>query len=242
MMGPGMMGPPPGAPGGPPKAAPSRSSRSSRSSSRSRRNAPAPVEEKPVERGFLIQVTVITPNANPIALVDASLIKGVMALTRDTMGPNRNYYVAKAMIVERKTIEQDEPRMQALQTAYESLVGERRAMARGGAGGARGRGPAGMPGMAPGMNPMMDPAMMGGMMPPGMDLPGGRGPAMPGGGRNARNNGRPGAEEEDPNKPFQDRATGESVLKDSVVTVLLAVVVDPPPKKAEGDSSTAMAP
>jgi hypothetical protein len=145
----------------------------------------------------------------------------------DKMGVDRNYYVAKAMTVSYTPFAQSSQRLQALENAYGAAAEGR--VTRSNAGRAPGM-PGGMPGspdmmMPPGM--MMDPAM--GMMPPGMS------PATGG-----RNTARPGIRagdkkmtDVDPDAPYKDRLTGEDVRQDSEVRILLAVVVDPPPKKAE---------
>jgi hypothetical protein len=231
MMDPMMMPPgfgPPGMPGGPMGGMPSPRDRGPRGGQgEQEQTGPAG------DRGFLVAIDVITPYGDPVQLIDSSLIKGLLDKKLETVTGGQNYYIPRASVVQRTLIENDQARMQALEQAYNAITGG--AQQGGGAGrGGRGLGGGGIGGGrgAPMPPMMMDPGMLGG----GFAGPGaGRGRGL-GGGRGGVGGAAAMTEEEkaaELERPYQDRLTGESVRKDSVITILFAVVVDPPPKAPE---------
>jgi len=98
-----------------------------------RGSMPTPVAPTPVpipeatpgepagERGYILTLQVTSPNKSATALVEKLLVKDLVDRVSQTMAlkQQKNYYIAKAMIVSAQQISTDETRKQAIKAAFE---------------------------------------------------------------------------------------------------------------------------
>jgi type IV pilus assembly protein PilM len=158
------------------------------------------------QRGFLITVKCVTPNANAYNLVDQTFVKNLLAVRGDT--PDKPYAITKAVIVSSSKLKDDQPRMQKMQADYTAKKARDAAAAAAAAASTPTPGGPGGP-FPPGYNPG-NPGMF------NLGVPGA--PAAAG---NAT-----------PDEAFFDPVLGEDVRNDTECTILFAVLIDPPPPPA----------
>jgi len=75
----------------------------------------------PTDRGYLITLQLTSPNRNAPALVDQMLVKDLLARVSqvNAFKEQKNYYVARAMVVAAQQINSDETRKVKLRTDYD---------------------------------------------------------------------------------------------------------------------------
>ncbi len=163
-----------------------------------------PIAPTNSKRGFLITLRVTTPFADAYTLVEKKYVEALRAMNDKSIKPGAQFYVARAEIVQALKVPQDATKVTALAAGQAVINRERQAQATAaGAAGAPGTG-------AP---------IPGGFVPPGESsrVPFGGGAPAAGGGTQG-----------DP-AIFIDRLTGEDMHDDWSLTILVAVVIDPPP-------------
>lgn len=178
------------------------------------------------QRGFLVRMLLISPNAEAPDEVDREVRRRLMAIRTNAGDKSVNFAVTKVELVGFRQIRNDQNIMSRLQSEYQSRQRlEQNANIDAGGfnpGGFRPGGfiPGGEFGPAGGE---FGPAMGEGRFGPGGGFnPGGFNPGggfLPGGSQ-------PGADANPPE--YRDPITGESMLNDYVIEVLAAVVLDPP--------------
>jgi type IV pilus assembly protein PilM len=161
-------------------------------------------------RGYLITLRIRTPYDKGPALVDENFIKALEKVIQTPTGVHRDYYIARATIVSGTRFKLNPARISALEAAYTEATKE--VETPGGIGGNHGGG-AGAGGRPPVEAARSNP----------FDSP------RPGSGGAQ---GQPRADNGNAEKAFMDRITGEDVRDDWEFTVLVAVVIDPPPMAA----------
>lgn len=166
---------------------------------------PAPPAGGP-QRGFLITIMGTTPNEGGATFVDDTLVANLLKIMPKPQ-QKMTFAVVKAALISSSKIKDSQTRMAALQAAASATHSGSGAVNFGAAGGGFNRN-------APGEVPE-DAAGGGGFAPPAIT-------------------GAPGAPNIPPGQPnpYVDRLTGEDVQNDVAFTVLVAVVLDPPPPEA----------
>jgi hypothetical protein len=216
-------------------------------------------------RGFILTMQCTTPYKDGAGLVKQQLLSRLLAMTKETMSPQRPFYVAKAVAVAPRRVGDDPGRMRWLEDNYQRAItidlgsGRSGGMAGGSAGPARGTVSVGGTGGSrrslqdliaqnftgrrraddddPSNNPFDRQHIA---QAPGASAPGAR---VPGVATPARTNADGAAAKADANAPYRDRMTGESVLDDMILTVKVAVVVDPNMVRVRGEQvSSAVTP
>ena len=156
------------------------------------------------QRGFLVVMHTITPNAEGPELVKKEFLSQLATIVRDAQHPTRDYAILKPVVVSAVHIKEDEASKAKIRQDYQAAVNAANMALQ----------QQGLPGQLGGGE--MEPPQLGGRALP---MPGG--PGMGAVGPNGLN-------QDDP-IIFADRATGEDVRDDWEVTVAFFVELDPPP-------------
>jgi hypothetical protein len=179
------------------------------------------------QRGYLVTLNCVSPNANALELINKELIPALQAIKPDASNASKrkmDYSVAKVVMVRGRQIKDDQALLQKIRNDYEAALSAQNLPAHG-SGGAPVQ-----PGFYPGANQP-------GMYPGAVDNPEFR-PTTPGGFPPANQPGMTNTAPEDPT-PYMDRRLNEDVREDWAVTLLVLVQVDPPP--AEPSTGTTAA-
>jgi hypothetical protein len=185
----------------------------------------------PTDRGYLITLQLTSPNRNAPALVDQMLVKDLLARVSlpNALKDQKNYYVARAMVVAAQQINSDETRKVMLRTSYDQKKAAQEAANQPNGNTAGG---------VPGYDPAAAFRNRAPMMPRGFGA--GRIPDMSGRGRLTR----PGGVEDTASLDQADREAftdplypNELVLDDWQLTVVVAVVLDPKAPPADQNAA-----
>lgn len=168
-------------------------------------------------RGYLVLLRCTSPYADATTLVEQDFLKDLLKTWPTAAQPHREFGIARAEIVTRQQFRNDNERLAHLKADYDQDLAAEQAIKTGGnfSGGAGGySSPQGYGGPPQGY----------GGPPPGYGGP----PPGYGGQQGAA------AQAPDENDAYKDRTTGESMLNDWEITVLVAVTLDPPAPAAPG--------
>lgn len=171
------------------------------------------------QRGFLIIVRGTSPNDQGNALVESKLCAALRTIGPTTRNPKIEYAIKRASMVSFNRIRENPSRLAKLKSDYDQGIAAQQRAAAGSAGSYVGGTPGGGP-----YGGDLEGGFGGGY--PGGGFPGGGFPGQPMPGVGV---GPEGVVPEEDISPYKDRLTGEDVRDDWEFTVLVAVVLDPPP-------------
>lgn len=155
-------------------------------------------------RGILVTVTGTTPNANGFAMIEQTLVERLNNITRENKG-DREYYVAKAVLVSANKVAESTTLRQKLMQAYQNMQRL--------------------------VHGNVDPNAPGRDI---RSTPGGITRPAPGGfGSGGRFGGRTGISQAQQQEDILDPLTGESMRDDLEFRVAFAVVIDVPGESSE---------